>query len=141
MPRSLQGLTILVVDDCRANQMVAEAMLSQHGGTVHVANDGDEAVRLVDQGLACDVVLMDLQMPVMDGVTAARRIRALPGPKGALPVIAFSACDGSDQLSACTGAGMDGFVCKPVERGALLHAILGAINCRSGFVSPRRNCV
>jgi len=125
-PRSPHGLHLLVVDDNRTNQMVVEAMLSMHGCTIHLAGDGEEAVRLMRRGLRCDLILMDIQMPVMDGMTATRHIRALPGAAGAVPIVALTAAVEAGQQSACFAAGMDGFVSKPIEHRALLNAILEA---------------
>jgi len=125
-PRSPDGLHLLVVDDNRTNQMVVEAMLGMHGCTIHLACDGEEAVRLMRGGLRCDLILMDIQMPVMDGMTATRHIRAMPGPAGAVPIVALTAAVESTQQAACFAAGMDGFVPKPIEHRALLAAILEA---------------
>lgn len=136
-PRSPNGLHVLVVDDNRTNQMVVEAMLGMHGCTIHLAHDGEEAVRLVRGGLRCDVILMDIQMPVMDGVTATRHIRAMPGRAGAVPIVALTAAVETAQQSACYAAGMDGFVAKPIEHRALLSAIVEATAPRP-YLQPMR---
>lgn len=135
--RSPRGLHVLVVDDNRTNQMVVEAMLGMHGCTIHLACDGEEAVRLIGGGLRCDVILMDIQMPVMDGMTATRHIRAMPGPTGAVPIVAFTAAVEQGQESACFAAGMDGFVPKPIEHRVLLSAIVEATAPRA-YLQPMR---
>lgn len=136
-PRSPHGLHVLVVDDNRTNQMVVEAMLGMHGCTIHLAFDGEEAVRLMRGGLRCDVILMDIQMPVMDGVTATRHIRAMPGAAGTVPIVALTAAVETAQQSACFAAGMDGFVAKPIEHRALLSAIVEATAPRP-YLQPLR---
>jgi CheY-like chemotaxis protein len=136
-PRSPDGLHVLVVDDNRTNQMVVEAMLGMHGCTIHLAGDGEEAVRLIRGGLRCDVILMDIQMPVMDGMTATRVIRAMPGSTGAVPIVALTAAVEAGQESACFAAGMDGFVSKPIEHRALLAAVLEATAPRR-YLQPMR---
>ncbi|MBE9603314.1 response regulator [Acetobacteraceae bacterium H6797] len=121
-PALARPLRVLVVDDVAANRLVARAMLASGGHQVALANDGAEAVAAVEAG-DFDVVLMDLQMPGMDGLTATRHIRALPGPKGRIPVLAVTASALPDQVSACHEAGMDGHLAKPIEREALLASV------------------
>jgi CheY-like chemotaxis protein len=137
LPRSPQGLHVLVVDDNRTNQMVVEAMLGLHGCTIHLAGDGEEAVRLMRDGLRCDLILMDIQMPVMDGVTAARCIRAMPGPASAVPIVALTAAVESTQQAACFADGMNGFVPKPIEHRVLLAAIVDATELKP-YLQPMR---
>jgi signal transduction histidine kinase/DNA-binding NarL/FixJ family response regulator len=115
-------LKVLVVDDVAANRLVARAMLASGGHTVELANDGSEAVKAVSEQ-DFDVVLMDLQMPGMDGLTATRHIRQLPGPKGTVPVLAVTASALPEQVRACREAGMDGHLAKPIEREALLITV------------------
>ena len=135
--RSPHGLHVLVVDDNRTNQMVVEAILGMHGCTIHLASDGEEAVRLIGGGLRCDVILMDIQMPVMDGMTATRHIRAMPGPASAVPIVALTAAVEPGQEAACLAAGMDGFVPKPIEHRVLLSAIVEATAPRA-YLQPMR---
>ncbi len=135
--RTPVGLKVLVVDDCQTNRMVVEAMLGVHGCTIHHACDGQEAVRLVRQGGRFDIVLMDIQMPVMDGVTATRHIRALPGPAAGVPIIALTANVAPEQRATYFSAGMDGFVAKPIELKCLLRTIVEATE-RGAFLQPRR---
>jgi signal transduction histidine kinase/DNA-binding NarL/FixJ family response regulator len=115
-------LRVLVADDVAANRMVARAMLVAAGHRVDSAADGAEALAAVERD-DYDVVLMDVQMPVMDGLEATRRIRALPGPKRRVPVLAVTASALPEQVEACRAAGMDGHLAKPIDRESLLGAV------------------
>jgi len=136
-PRAPKGLHVLVVDDNHTNRMVVEAMLGMHGCTIHLASDGGEAVQLIRGGLLCDLILMDIQMPGMDGLTATRFIRNLTGPQRDVPIVALTAAVESAQQAACFAAGMDGFVAKPIEHRALLTAIVEA-TAPKGYLQPLR---
>lgn len=123
----LPHLTVLLVEDSLVNQQVIKAMLERLGLTVLLAGNGAMALEV----LACcspDVVLMDLSMPVMDGLEATRRIRLT---RAALPVLAFTANASEDDAAACMAAGMDGMVSKPVTLDRLhreLYMVLGKKN-------------
>lgn len=121
-PPSPNPLQILVVDDVPANRLVARAMLTSAGHHVTCVEDGSVAVAAVQQ-TAFDLVLMDLQMPVMDGLEATRRIRALPPPRGRVPVVAVTASAMPEQVEACRAAGMDGHLPKPIDRDVLLRLV------------------
>jgi signal transduction histidine kinase/CheY-like chemotaxis protein len=124
-PRTLRApLRVLVVDDVAANRMVARAMLVAAGHTVELAADGAAALDAVATQ-DFDAVLIDLQMPGMDGLEATRRIRALPPPRGRVPVFALTASALPEQVEQCRQAGMDGHLAKPIERGALLTLLEG----------------
>jgi CheY-like chemotaxis protein len=118
-----RGLRVLVADDVAANRMVARAMLVAAGHRVDAASDGSEALAAV-QRETYDVILMDVQMPVMDGLEATRRIRALDGPKSKVPILAVTASALAEQVEACHAAGMDGHVAKPIDRDLLLNAVV-----------------
>ena len=114
---------VLLVEDNPINQVVGKAMLDKLGLQWQLARNGAEAVALV-QAQPFDLVLMDCQMPVMDGYQATAAIRRLPGGRGAsLPIIALTAnvLQGDEQL--CRASGMDGFLGKPYAL-ADLHAVL-----------------
>jgi signal transduction histidine kinase/DNA-binding NarL/FixJ family response regulator/HPt (histidine-containing phosphotransfer) domain-containing protein len=115
-------LRVLVADDVAANRMVARAMLVAAGHRVDSAADGAEALAAVERE-AYDVVLMDVQMPVMDGLEAARRIRSLDGARGRTPILAVTASALPEQVAACAEAGMDGHLAKPIDRESLLAAV------------------
>ncbi|HYD99197.1 MAG TPA: ATP-binding protein, partial [Alphaproteobacteria bacterium] len=115
-------LRILAVDDNPANRMLAVAMLSASGHAVEQADSGAAALAAVQDG-RFDVVLMDVQMPGMDGVEATRRIRALPPPVGGVPIVALTANAFASQRAAYMEAGMNDCVTKPVD-WAVLNAVL-----------------
>jgi signal transduction histidine kinase/DNA-binding response OmpR family regulator len=127
VPASAQGyrpLRILVADDVPANLMVARALLETAGHRVDTVADGEaavEALSAVDAGSApaYDAVLMDVMMPRLDGLEATKRIRALPGPAAAVPIIAVTASAYPEDVEACREAGMDDHVVKPIDREAL----------------------
>ncbi|MES2712678.1 MAG: response regulator, partial [Pseudomonadota bacterium] len=115
-------MRLLVVDDIAANREVARALLRADGHVVETASGAIEALRLIEAG-GVDAVLMDLQMPDIDGLEATRRIRALPAPMGKVPILAVTASALPEQIDACREAGMDGHLAKPIERHALARAL------------------
>ena len=121
-PVPLEGLRILVVEDNPTNQMIASRLLESLGAVVETAADGLTGVQAAERG-AFDLILMDVQMPGIDGVEAARRIRALPGPASEAPILALTANVLAHQREAYLQAGMDGLVGKPIAPAALLAEI------------------
>ncbi|MGB0671785.1 MAG: response regulator, partial [Rhodospirillales bacterium] len=117
-------LRILVAEDNPVNQMVAVGLLEKLGHTVDVVGNGLEALQAV-RTLPYDVVLMDVQMPEMDGLEATRSIRALPDAVSAIPIIAMTANAMAGDREACLEAGMTDFVPKPVSRKRLREALDG----------------
>ena len=117
-PTGGPGLRILIVEDNVANQMVASRFLEKAGHTVTVAENGSAALALVEEtGLDnFDAILMDVQMPVMDGLqaTAALRARETPGGRR-IPIIAMTAHAGGEDRQRCLAAGMDGYISKPIR--------------------------
>ncbi|MFE1598434.1 PAS domain-containing hybrid sensor histidine kinase/response regulator [Methylobacterium sp. ID0610] len=113
---------ILLVEDLEINQEIARAVLEGSGHAVDVASDGLAAIVAV-QDKDYDLVLMDVQMPGMDGITATRHIRALPHPARALPIIAMTANVLPAQIAEFRAAGMDDHVGKPFKRDDLRRAI------------------
>jgi CheY-like chemotaxis protein len=111
----------LLADDNPVNREVGIALLQQLGFQVATAVDGHDAVRQVADG-AFDLVLMDLQMPRLDGLAATRDIRALPRGQD-LPVIAMTASVYAQDQAACLAAGMNDFVAKPVNIHALASTL------------------
>ena len=120
----LRDLRILLAEDNSFNVMVAQSEIEHAipGVKLDVAVNGNEAVELVKKN-NYDVVLMDVQMPIMDGYEATRAIRALAGPKATLPIIAFSANVMKAEIDRCMEAGMNTFVPKPFKHEVLLAAI------------------
>jgi CheY-like chemotaxis protein len=107
------GIRILLVEDNPVNQRVASLLLNRLGHSTDVVGDGAQAVAAVKAG-DYDLVLMDLHMPVMDGIDATREIRR-DRPDGRPRIVALTASATDDSRRACFAAGMDDFVTKPVE--------------------------
>jgi len=116
---SLEGLNVLVVEDSLDNQLLAQQYLHREGANVKTANHGAEALDCIDQE-AYDVVLMDMQMPVMDGYTATRELRK----KGIqTPIIAMTAHAMREDLQKCLHAGCNDYISKPFRRANLVSMI------------------
>jgi len=113
-----RALRILVAEDNAINQQVAVGLLTKLGHRADVAHDGAEALIQVQQG-DYDLVLMDMQMPNMDGLTAARAIRALDGSISAITIIAMTANAMDEDRNACLAAGMNDYISKPIDRQRL----------------------
>ncbi|HYE48739.1 MAG TPA: two-component regulator propeller domain-containing protein [Azospirillaceae bacterium] len=115
-------LRILLAEDLAANRLLAAAILGKAGHVVDTAEDGMAAVEKARAG-GYDLILMDVQMPVMDGLEATRAIRAMPGPAGRVPILALTANALPEEAARCRAAGMDDHVPKPIERAVLLAAL------------------
>ena len=113
---------ILVAEDVLPNQIMIETMLSKAGQDVTVVENGALALDAARTG-DYDLILMDLQMPVMDGIEAARAIRALPGKPGEVPIFALTANVMAEEVAACREAGMQGHLAKPIDYTKLLATI------------------
>jgi two-component system sensor histidine kinase/response regulator len=118
----VQGARILLVEDNEINQQVATELLEQARFRVDVANHGEECLQLLETN-EYDCVLMDIQMPVMDGYTATARIRADARFKD-LPVLAMTANATVEDQEQSLGAGMNAHLTKPIDPGALYSALL-----------------
>jgi PAS domain S-box-containing protein len=118
----LAGLRVLVVEDNPTNRMIATKLLENLGAGVETAPDGLLGVEAAACG-SFDLILMDVQMPGIDGLEAARRIRALGGPAAATPIVALTANVLSHQHQSYIEAGMNGVVAKPISPAALLTEI------------------
>jgi PAS domain S-box-containing protein len=127
-PGTLAGSAILLVEDNPFNQQVARELLEDAGAEVVVAGDGSEALALMREreGEGFDCVLMDVQMPVMDGFEATRRIRA-DAQLAQTRVIAMTANAGLEDQARCLAAGMDEFVTKPVAPEMLVATLVRAL--------------
>jgi CheY-like chemotaxis protein/HPt (histidine-containing phosphotransfer) domain-containing protein len=119
---SLTAGHVLLADDNRVNQKVALGALQRLGLTVDIANNGEEAVAAWAAGIF-DLILMDCQMPVMDGYQAAREIRARETRANRVPIIALTAdaMKGTEQL--CRESGMDDYLTKPIDRDRLSEVV------------------
>jgi CheY-like chemotaxis protein len=116
------GGHVLLVEDNAVNQKVAVRFLERMGCTVRVADNGAEGVKAYNEAVYA-IVLMDLQMPVMDGLTATGRIRELETGARRTPIVALTANAMSGQLDRCLQAGMDGFLTKPLEISRLQETL------------------
>ena len=130
----LSGLDVLVVDDNATNRLVAQLMLEALGARASLAEDGVEGVAAAEQR-RFDLILMDIQMPRMDGVEAVRRIRTLQAPGERTPILACTANLMPEQCAAYLAAGMDGVVAKPIVAGALLQEVVRAMSSAAKAVA------
>nr|WP_281380598.1 PAS domain-containing hybrid sensor histidine kinase/response regulator [Brevundimonas variabilis] len=110
---------ILMADDAPANRELVSAILATQDVRLDTVCDGRQALEAACGG-GYDLILMDVQMPVMDGIQATRAIRALPGPAGAVPILALTANVQTEQITQCLDAGMDGHLGKPIHVAELL---------------------
>ncbi|GGY37531.1 CHASE domain-containing protein [Pseudoduganella albidiflava] len=118
----LAGMRVLLAEDNPINQTVAVALLDYAGAAVTVAGDGAAALARLEQDPAgFDIVLMDVQMPVLDGLAATREIR--DRLRLAVPVVAMTAGVTQEERDACNAAGMDAFIAKPIDEGELVDML------------------
>lgn len=125
VPRPLpaRGIRVLLVEDNHVNQRVASRLLEKAGHTVTVAGNGVEAIERWRAG--CDLVLMDIQMPEMDGIEATQLIRGFERAEGRepVPIVAMTAHAMAGDRERCLAAGMDSYLTKPIDFNALLAVI------------------
>ncbi len=120
---------ILLAEDVKLNQILTQRMLSKSGYQIDVVDDGKLALDAVQQA-DYDVILMDVQMPVMDGIAATQAIRALPPAKSGVRIIALTAkadIDAEDELLA---AGMDDYIAKPINFDILFSKLSALASAR-----------
>ncbi len=120
------GLYILLAEDNRVNQDVAQAILAKAGHKVDIVENGQRAVAAVRRN-TYDAILMDVQMPELDGIEAVRRIRALPPPLCAVHIIAMTANAMEGARDEYLAAGMDDYICKPIQPKQLLDKLAGLL--------------
>lgn len=118
---ALAGYTILLVEDNKLNQILATAMLKNWGAEVVVAGNGQIAVEIMEKG-NFDIILMDIQMPVMDGLTASKIIRE--NLKSTIPILALSANVLKGIAEKCEESGMQGYISKPYEAEDVIEKII-----------------
>ena len=119
---ALESLNVLLVDDNPVNRKVGTMMLTRLGHSVDTVEDGAQAVEAVRTG-QYDVVLMDIQMPNMDGYQATASIRALEGSRANIPIVALTAHAMSGDRERCLEAGMDDYLSKPIRRAEIAHIL------------------
>jgi signal transduction histidine kinase len=125
---------VLVVDDHPMNREVARLFLDAFGCEVSECEDGGAAVEAAAGG-AFDVILMDVRMPGVDGLSATRMIRELGGPAALTPILAVTADVMRDDIERCRAAGMNGHVPKPIDQARLLNALSCALQGRDAFAA------
>ncbi len=123
-PAPLAGLRVLLVEDMPTNQLIASEILESFGITVDLAENGVQALKkLLDEGNSYDMVLMDIQMPEMDGLEATRHLRA-SGKLDRLPIIAMTAHAMDSERQRCLDIGMNDFVTKPIDPEGLRDILI-----------------
>ena len=125
--QAIGAARILMADDAPANRELVSVLLGGMGLVVDTVENGAEAVEAVRHE-AYDLVLMDVHMPVMDGLDAARAIRALGGATGKIPIIALTANVGREQVQACLEAGMNGHLAKPIDVSQMARTLSDWLN-------------
>lgn len=133
LQRHAQQCTVLIVEDNAINQLVTRGMLLKLGYRVRTADNGAEALELL-RGETVDALLLDCQMPVMDGFATCRALRALPGC-AELPVLAITAHSHSGDRERCLAAGMSDYLAKPVKFDELRVLLHDWVLCRPATVS------
>ncbi|AWU97374.1 response regulator [Azospirillum ramasamyi] len=121
-PRPAGPPRLLIAEDLSINRELLAALFRDSGYRIDMVADGAAAVEAVQAG-DHDLVLMDVQMPVMDGLEASRAIRAMPPPRGDLPILALTAGSSEEERRQCREAGMNGHIGKPYDREVLLRQI------------------
>ena len=121
---------ILIIDDSLTERTVITSWLTKAGHVAMEAAEAEAGIALALQQRP-DLILMDVHMPNMDGLEASRRIRALEGPVGRTPIIALTANVQPDQIEACSAAGMDAHVGKPIRPTELLTAMNAVMTARA----------
>ncbi len=115
-------MRVLVVDDVEVNRDIAAAFIGAAGHEVVCVGGGAAAVAAIAES-HFDIIMMDVSMPGIDGLEAARRIRAMEGPRGQVPIVALTAQAFADQVEECRNAGMDSHLAKPFTPETLLAAV------------------
>jgi CheY-like chemotaxis protein len=133
----MESLRILLADDNKVNQKLATILLTKAGHRVDVAGNGIEAVHAVCQR-HYDLVLMDVQMPEMDGLEATRRIRSLPAETSRIPIIAMTANTMAEDRILCQRAGMNGYVSKPIDVNLLMLEVARCAGWDPGGMAERK---
>ena len=135
-PGAAERYRVLVVDDIAMNRDITATFLRSAGHQVMLADCGSEAIDLASS-TDFDAILMDVQMPEMDGLEATRRIRLMSGLRGRVPIVAVTAQAFSEQIEQCYAAGMDDHLAKPFKQAALLASLKRLLASRSASDGTR----
>ena len=144
---NIRGAKILLVEDNEINQQIVVGILQSEGFSVTIAENGVEALSLLQlqETSPFDLILMDIQMPVMDGYTATKAIRNMPSPTNTIPIIAITAHAMPEEQEKCYNAGINDYVSKPVNPHTLFKAISQLIqpeshnNSKKHFQNKRKH--
>jgi CheY-like chemotaxis protein len=118
------GKRVLMAEDIEINREIVTTLLESLGMGIECAGNGREAVRMFAESKGCyDLILMDMQMPEMDGLEATRRIRAMKEPWARIPIIAMTANAFKEDIEQCKAAGMNAHVAKPIDMGDLMEKL------------------
>lgn len=131
-------LQILLAEDNATNRLVALRLLERLGHRADAVGNGAEAIAAL-QHVHYDLILMDVMMPEMDGLTATRHVRATEQPDARIPIVGLTAGSGAESLAACLNAGMDVVTTKPVTLERLQLAITQALDAARPQTSPETN--
>jgi len=127
-------MRILFVEDDAVNRRVLKAMVEQAGSTLFEAENALRGLEMIDRN-SYDLILMDLRMPGMDGLTAIRKIRERGDEKAALPIIVVTADTAPDIRANCIAGGADDFIMKPVAMAALFDVIARTMMAKGSAVA------
>lgn len=134
----LTALSILIADDQMINQALTKALLKVHGHEVQAVFNGLEVLQALEKGTRYDVILMDMMMPEMDGLTCTQRIREMEKERGGhMPIIALTALD-EDAWQELRGKGLDNYIPKPIEGTSMLRIITETIRKHRKSLTPAR---
>jgi len=132
---NLEGLKVLVAEDNKVNQVVAMRMLRKLGCEAELASDGESVASSVEAN-SFDIVLMDVHMPVVDGLEATRRIRRMPAARSCVPIVALTASATQENRAECLAAGMNDCLSKPIEIQALRQVLERWGHCPVAGITP-----
>lgn len=128
--------TVIIADDSESNRMVARRILQAEGYGIVEATNGQTVLNMLRRGVTADLILMDVEMPDMDGLHTTRRIRHMQGPVAHTPIIALSAHQSRDWNVIARQSGVDEFINKPIQRTKLLDTIRDLISRSPDGATP-----
>jgi len=120
-PSAFSGLSVLCVEDNAVNQRVVKRLIGKKVSALHFADNGRDAIRILENE-SVNVVLMDIHMPIMNGIEATMEIRESGEPWANVAIIALTADPDYQQKDICRQIGMNGTIAKPVKRAAIMDA-------------------